>query len=208
MTLVSFPTVARRAQRGRPRSAQCHATIVDSVLELLQQEGYRALTIEGVARHAGVGKQSIYRRWRSKPELVLEAYANHVETTVPIPNRGTLRDDLLTFLTTAFNRLNRVSGPIMRGLMADAVHDAEFNRMLREVFLLKRRQSVGRILQRGITRGELLGTADLELMLDLLFGPIWYRLLSQHGKLDQAFARGLCDALLRGFGPPAAASKA
>jgi AcrR family transcriptional regulator len=186
--------------RGRPRSELCHASILDSVLSLLEREGYGALTIEGVARHAKVGKQSIYRRWRSKAELVLEAYASHVETKVPIPDRGSLRVDLLTFLGTALRRLNRTSGPIMRGLMADGVHDADFNRVLRDVFILKRRQSVGQILERGIGRGELRPDTDLDLMLDLIFGPIWYRLLSQHGKLDAAFAGGLCDALLRGFG--------
>jgi AcrR family transcriptional regulator len=195
-----------KSVRGRPRSELCHASILDSVLSLLEREGYGALTIEGVARHAKVGKQSIYRRWRSKAELVLEAYASHVETKVPIPDRGSVRVDLLTFLATAFGRLNRTSGPIMRGLMADGVHDAEFNRLLRDVFILKRRQSVGQILQRGIARGELRADADAELMLDLLFGPIWYRLLSQHGKLDLAFSRGLCDALFNGFAAPRASS--
>jgi AcrR family transcriptional regulator len=195
---AGLPPPAKHA-RGRPRSELCHASILDSVLNLLEREGYRALTIEGVARHAKVGKQSIYRRWRSKAELVLEAYASHVETKVPIPNRGSVREDLVTFLATAFRRLNRTSGTIMRGLMADGVHDADFNRLLRDVFILKRRQSVGQILQRAIARGELRADADTELMLDLLFGPIWYRLLSQHGKLDLAFARGLCDALLNGF---------
>ncbi len=191
---------AAKHARGRPRSELCHASILDSVLSLLEREGYGALTIEGVARHAKVGKQSIYRRWRSKAELVLEAYASHVETKVPIPDRGSLHEDLLTFLGSAFRRLNRTSGSIMRGLMADGVHDADFNRLLRDVFILKRRQSVGQILARGLVRGELRADTDIDLMLDLLFGPIWYRLLSQHGKLDMVFAAGLCDALLRGFG--------
>ncbi len=185
--------------RGRPRSPVCHATILDAVLGLLESEGYDGITIEGVARQAKVGKQTIYRRWNSKPELILEAYAKHVETQVPIPDRGTLRADLEAFLTTAFSRLSKNSGPIMRGLMGDAARDGDFASLLRDVFIVKRRQSIRRIFESAQARGELRPDADFELMMDLIFGPVWYRLLNRHGKLDRAYARKLVDALLLGF---------
>lgn len=192
------------AQKGRPRSAECHGAILDSVLELMQKEGYNAITIEGVARHAGVGKQTIYRWWGSRAELILEAFANHAADMVPTPDRGSLREDLEVFMNAGFKRLFRDYGAIMRGLMADAVLDPDFNKILREAFILKRRAATRVILERGVERGEVAKSADLELMIDMLFGPVWFRLLVQHAKLDAGFASQLITAVITAFAPPRA----
>jgi AcrR family transcriptional regulator len=189
------------AQKGRPRSAECHGAILDSVLELMQKEGYNAVTIEGVARHAGVGKQTIYRWWGSRAELILEAFANHAADLVPTPDRGSLREDLEVFIAAGFKRLSRDYGAIMRGLMADAVLDPDFNKILREAFIFKRRAATRVILERGVKRGEVAKNADLELMIDMLFGPVWFRLLVQHAKLDAGFARQLVGAVIGAFEP-------
>jgi AcrR family transcriptional regulator len=190
-----------RPARGRPRSELSHEAILDAVLALLEAEGYHAVTIEGVARHAGVGKQTIYRWWKSKAELVLEAYANHAASKIPVPDKGTLRGDLETFLAAGFKRLTDVSGPMMRGLMADAVLDEEFREVLIKAFIDKRREAVRQMLERGISRGELDAEADLELACDLVFGPMWYRLLLKHGKLDGRFARQITSTVLAVFAP-------
>jgi AcrR family transcriptional regulator len=167
---------AVRPLRGRPRSEDSHGAILDAVLALLEGEGYRALTIENVARQAGVGKQTIYRWWKSKPELVLEAYANHSASKLPMPDKGSLRADLEWFFCSAFKRLTDISGPTMRGLMADAVYDPEFLEILRECSS----PSAVRLCsgpERGRARGELKPDADLDVVIDLLFGALWYRLL-------------------------------
>lgn len=189
------------AQKGRPRSAECHGAILDSVLEMMQKDGYNAVTIEGVARRAGVGKQTIYRWWGSRAELILEAFANHAADIVPAPDKGSLREDLEAFIIAGFKRLARDYGDIMRGLMADAVLDPEFNKILREAFIFKRRAATRVILERGVVRGEIARNADLELMMDMLFGPVWFRLLVRHGKLDSAFAKQIVDAVMAAFAP-------
>lgn len=188
--------------RGRPRSTECHGAILESVLQLMQKEGYNAVTIEGVARHAGVGKQTIYRWWGSRAELILEAFANHAADVVPTPDRGTLREDLEVFIAAGFKRLFKGYGEIMRGLMADAILDPEFNKILREAFILRRRAATKEILKRGIERGEIAKDTDMDLMIDMLFGPVWFRLLVQHAKLDATFARQIIDAVLTAFAPP------
>jgi len=193
--------VDARPVRGRPRSEDSHEAILDAVLALLEQEGYRALTIESVARQAGVGKQTIYRWWKSKAELVLEAYANHAASKLPMPDKGVLRADLEWFFCSAFKRLTDVTGPIMRGLMADAIYDPEFLEILREVLVAKRRAVLHQVLERGKARGELKPDADLDVMIDLLFGALWYRLLLQHAKLDSRFAKELVGDVLDGFSP-------
>src|SRR5258708_17883415 len=119
-----------KALRGRPRSTQCHGAILDSVLQLMQKDGYNAVTIEGVARHAGVGKQTIYRWWGSRAELILEAFANHAADLVPTPDCGSLREDLEAFISAGFKRLSRDYGTILRVLMADAVLDPAFARQV------------------------------------------------------------------------------
>ena len=190
-----------RPLRGRPRSEDSHEAILDAVVDLLDREGYGAVTIEGVARQAGVGKQTIYRWWKSKAELVLEAYANHAASKLPMPDKGNLRADLEWFFCGAFKRLTDISGPTMRGLMADAVYDPEFLEILREVLIAKRRVVLEKVLERGLARGELKSDADLDVMIDLLFGALWYRLLVQHAKLDSRFAKQLVAAVLDGFTP-------
>ena len=190
-----------KAMRGRPRSVECHGAILDAVLQLMQKDGYNAVTIEGVARHAGVGKQTIYRWWGSRAELILDAFANHAADLVPTPDRGSLREDLEVFINAGFKRLSRDYGAIMRGLMADAVLDPEFNEILREAFISRRRAATREILRRGVERGEIAPGTDLELMIDMLFGPVWFRLLVQHARLDAGFARQLVQAILAAFAP-------
>ena len=194
-------SVETKPLRGRPRSEHSHEAILDAVLELLEDEGYGALTIEGVARQAGVGKQTIYRWWKCKAELVLEAYANHAASKIPVPDKGNLRADLEAFLTAGFKRLTDTSGPIMRGLMADAVLDEEFRELLLAAFIGKRRQAVREVLERGVARGELDARADLEVACDLIFGAMWYRLLLKHAKLDARFARQLAQTTIAAFAP-------
>jgi AcrR family transcriptional regulator len=210
MTLSSTSESAKapaeaKAPRGRPRSEHSHEAILDAVLRLLEAEGYGALTIEGVARHAGVGKQTIYRWWKCKAELVLEAYANHSASKVPVPDRGSLRADLESFLTAGFKRLTDISAPIMRGLMADAVHDDEFRAVLLSAFIAKRTDSLKQIFERAIARGEVAPATDLDFACELILGPMWYRLLLQHGKLDARFARQLTASVMaavKGCAPP------
>lgn len=191
-----------KASRGRPRSEHSHEAILTAVLALLEKEGYQGVTIEGVAREAKVGKQTIYRWWRCRAELLLEAYANHTASKVPVPDKGSVRADLEVFLGTAFRRLTHVSGSIMRGLIADGVLDPAFGDILHDVFLVRRRKALREILDKGVMRGEIRADADLEVTVDMLAGPMWYRLLTQHEKLDLAFARQLVDTVLRGASVP------
>ena len=105
------PEANVRPLRGRPRSEDSHEAILDAVVALLEQEGYGALTIESVARQAGVGKQTIYRWWKSKAEMVMEAYANHSASKLPMPDKGDVTADLESFFCGAFKRLNDISAP-------------------------------------------------------------------------------------------------
>jgi AcrR family transcriptional regulator len=186
---------------GRPRSTKSQEAILAAALKIFHEGGYRSVTIDGIALEAGVGKQTIYRWWRSKAEVILEAFARHTAGRIAIPDSGRVQSDLQAFLTQVFDNLNRESGTIVRGLMSEALVDPKFAESMRAIFIDSRRSALREILLKGITRGELAPDVEIELIIDLIYGPMWYRLLIEHAPLDQGFARQIaemiCDRLAR-----------
>ena len=183
------------ARQGRPRSKQARQAILAAALGILKEQGYRAVSIEGIAAHAGVGKQTIYRWWKSKAEIVLEAFAQEAEALIPVPDTGSAREDLCLFLERTFRALKK-TGPIVCALMAEAQISPTFGPTFREQFIEIRRKSLRSILQNGKERGELAEQVDVEFLIDCLYGPMWYRLLSQHAPLDKAFAAQLARSIV------------
>lgn len=184
---------------GRRRSQRAHQAILKSALAILTEQGYRALTIEGVAKRAEVGKQTIYRWWSSKAAIVLEALTVDAQERLPIPDTGSVRDDLELLLSSTLQELVQRTGPIVRSLMAEAQLDPEFGRAFREDFITQRRAVLFEVLQQGQRRGEISNTADLELIVDLIYGAMWYRLLNQHAPLDENFAQRLLEQIFVGL---------
>ncbi|GHO49615.1 TetR/AcrR family transcriptional regulator [Ktedonospora formicarum] len=182
---------------ARRRSQQAHDAILRAALTILEQRGYAALSIESIAALAGVGKQTIYRWWPSKAAVVLEAFAKQAALDNPLPDNHTLHENVLAFLETTFRLLNEGAAKTVRGLMAEAQLDPAFGEEFRRTFIHARRQSLLALLERGAERGELAPNTDLELLLDMFYGPMWYRLLNQHAPLNNAFARQLTDFVLR-----------
>ena len=176
---------------GRKRSESAHKAILEAAFELVEERGYRGTSIEAIAARAGVGKQTIYRWWSSRGALVMEAVRNRAEREVPIPDTGSLERDLFRFLRATFAGMRGRYGTMMRALMAEAQLDPAFEREFRETFIVGRRSAVGSMLERARSR------IDPVLATDLLYGPMWYRLLVGHGRLDDAFARAIVKAVLR-----------
>jgi AcrR family transcriptional regulator len=184
---------------GRPRSEATRRAIEAAAFEELKERGYAALTIEGIAARAGAGKQTIYRWWRSKADVVLDAMTDLADASVPIPDEGSLPADLLAFLVSSFRQ--RAARPALVGLMAQAVLDPEFAGAFRERFLFARRAALRGILDRAAARGEIAQDVDPELLLDVVFGVLWYRLLLEHAPLDDAAARDLAALVVRAATP-------
>lgn len=181
---------------GRPRSKEAWEAVLAAAQTLLGTTGYRNLTMEGIAKAAGVGKPTLYRWWPNVPSIVMEVQRRYAETQIGDPDTGSLSSDLLQFIGKTCSSLNGQSGDIMRCLMAEAQLNPDFAKDFRETFIASRRSALIGILQRGILRGELRRNSDLELLADLVYGPIWYRLLNRHALLDEHFVRSLTDELL------------
>ncbi|HEX6121358.1 MAG TPA: TetR/AcrR family transcriptional regulator [Dongiaceae bacterium] len=184
-----------RAGPGRPRSAETHRAILDAVGTLLAESGYPSLSIEAVAAKAGVGKQTIYRWWPGKADLVME-YLLGVSAQMPRPDTGDMAEDLRIFLLSIMEgwTIGKL-GPVVTALMAEAQSDPRFGELFFSNLISARRAILKEILARGQGRGELDAGGDLDLLADLIYGPLWYRLLLKHAPLDEAFLDDVLHAL-------------
>jgi AcrR family transcriptional regulator len=190
-------TKAKLPAAGRPRSEKSREAVMTAAMNLLRAKGYRELTMEGIAKEAGVGKPTLYRWWPGVPFIVVEALKHNAESEICAPDTGELARDVEQYLQSTCRALTEGSGDIMRSLMAEAQFVPAFADLFRESFISSRRQTLIRILERGAQRGELAKDADHELIADLCYGPIWYRLLNKHTELDDSFVRSLARAAVR-----------
>ena len=188
-------------QRGRPRSEQAHAAILDAALALTREVGYDAVTMEGIASWAGVGKATVYRHWASK-ELVITEAITRIVRTVPLPDTGGAESDVLTLMRgTMAMYADAATGPLLSGLVAVMARSESVADAVRSGFVKAWRDVMLAVLRRAATRGELRDPLDHEVALDLLFGPLFYRYLMLGRPIDERFTRAVVAAVLRGLAP-------
>jgi AcrR family transcriptional regulator len=170
---------------GRPRSEISRQAILTAALELVGETGYASLTIERIAARAGVGKQTIYRWWRSKADVLLEAGATKADLHVPLTDHGSYTADLRAFLQASYRIANHPRmADLLRALMAEAQIDRDFGERFRSTFLERRRQALAVVTDRARVRGDLPGRPAPGTAADIIFGTIWYRTLATHEPLD------------------------
>jgi AcrR family transcriptional regulator len=168
----------------------------------MAEVGVHGFRTEDVAARAGVGKGAIYRRYRSKDELVTAAVAALVSEEIAVPDTGSTRADLLVLIREAVALYRgSLAGRLMPNLVGAFAQQPELARTVRDGFLAGRRSALTDVLRRGVERGDLRPDLDIELALDALGGPLFYRLLITGGPLDDELAEGVADLILRGFAP-------
>jgi len=179
------------------RAARTDKAILDATRELLAEGGVRDLTVEGVAARSGVAKTTIYRRWRGKHELALAVLLDMVAKVVAVPDLGDTRKELVGFVDGAVKILgSTLMGRVMQGLVSDLATDRALAQGFRDNVVAMRIGEVRRVVERGIARGDLRPDTDVELAHELLFGPVYYRLLLSGGALDKVLAERIVDAVL------------
>jgi AcrR family transcriptional regulator len=187
---------------GRPRSAAADSAIIQATLELLLDGGYRGLTMEQVRARSGVGKATLYRRYGSKQELVAAAI-RHLNQHIPVPDTGTVRDDILAVAGSVLAAATRVgAATFMPRMLAESAGDPEMHAIFYDNLVAPRRAVMAEVMRRGVERGELRSDLDVELAVDLLTGPWVYRLLISGGEMPTTDPRRLFDLVLHGIASP------
>lgn len=190
---------APRRGRGRPRREGADAQILETTLAVLEEKGYSDLTVDEVAERTKVAKTTIYRRWASKGALVAAAVATRVTPFIP-PDTGTLEGDLLAVATRAYAILSGDLGRIFAGLIGESQLDPD----LREILLTstrQRRQIYEAVVKRGVDRGELGKDVDVELLVDMIVGVLWNRMLITRAALRESLPHEIVQVILNGVRP-------
>jgi AcrR family transcriptional regulator len=186
------------------RLERSNRAILGATRELLLEEGgVGALTVEAVAARSGVAKTTIYRRWRDKWELALDAVMLDMLPRFRNPvDVGDTRKELITFVNSVTRLLAaQPYGPAMQGLVSQIATTPELARVYREQAVEARRAQLAPVIERGIARGDLRPDTDVRLVHELLVGPIFYRLFFSGGPIDRKLGPRLVDNVLEGFAP-------
>lgn len=168
-------------------------------MHLLDETGYAKLTVEGVAALAQAGKATIYRWWSNKARLVGEALMEESDPQLPFPDTGSVREDFRRQLQLVAQLFNSPKGKRIAMIIGVAQEEPELLESFRNHFLASRRAEAAQILQRGVRRGELRSEVFSEVALDALYGPLYYRLLTDHGSVSPDYVDALCDLVMTGL---------
>jgi len=189
----------KKPKRGRPRSIAARQAILSAAAWLLEEGGMGAVTIEAVAARAGVGKPTIYRSWTNAQELAMAALMasdnpdTHVrQTAIPL-------EDLARQLRKVVGKFTTKRGGQIRLMLAAAEQDSEIAKSFRNRVILQSREEGKILLQRAIELGNIRDDIDLEVALDMIYGPLFYRLLIGHKPLNSAFSQALLMTALQGL---------
>lgn len=182
---------------GRPMCPELHRSVLDATNRLLETHSVGELTINGIAKEAGVSRPAIYRRWSNVREIALEAFLGCTDRKIRGSRAETASEALKAQIRAIAEFMRGRGGRIVAELIGEGQCDPEALADFRDQFLTHRRASCRAVLEEGIANGEFDPNLDVELAIDLYVGPIYYRLLVGHAKLTDSFACQLADQVLR-----------
>lgn len=200
---MDVETTAAAPNRGRPRSEKARHAILAAAAELLLLRGLGAVSMDAVAERAGVSKATIYRWWPSKEMLALDALLDWAATSAPARDTGSLRGDLLALVRPWVREITRQPfGRVIAALLTEAQSDPEFAEAYRTRFVEARREAMRAAFARASERGDVPADLDVEVAVDLIYGPRYHRLLHGHAPLTGRFGEKVVDMALAGIVNP------
>lgn len=196
-------TQAPRRTPGRTRSNASRLAILDATLKLLEAQSLQQISIEAIAREAGVGKATIYRWWPSKASVVIEAFLTTHVSRVAAPKGMGPRAALTEILQLLIKEYAGPQGRIVAQIVAEGQSDPEVLREFRERFWYQRRDMALQLVNEARKLGELRDDLPAEFLLDQMFAPIYFQLLMGHVPLSQEVARSHCQNVMFLLAPDA-----
>ncbi len=188
--------------RGRHRSLEAETSILKAALYLLERNPMRKVTADAIARRAGVSKATIYKWWPNKSMVALDAYLGGMTERVVMPDSGSAELDFRIQLKSVTTFYKSPLGRLFCQFIAEGQSDPQFLTMFRDRFLTVRRDAARVMWQRGLTRGEIRPEIDAEIVLDLVYGPMVFRLLVGHGELNDDQSEAMISAIFGGIRRP------
>jgi AcrR family transcriptional regulator len=184
--------------RGRPRCEDSRARILQAGLELLEEASFAEITADAIAERAGSSKATIYRWWPNKDAVLVEALREAVAHELPFPNTGDLREDIRQNLNNFLKLVRGRRGRVFTAFVAAAQSDPQVADTFQRVWREPRRQRLIAVLERH--RGkQMREDADLEMVLDAIYGPLYYRLLTGNRNFGDGYVDALTDIVTNGI---------
>jgi AcrR family transcriptional regulator len=181
------------------RNPRSHRAILDAAFDLAVDKGYAKMTVDGIAAAAGVGKQTIYRWWPSKGAVALDAVDQKLGTATDFPDTGDLAADLKTQITALTTMLAGDVGAVYRGVIGEAQSDSRIAAAVRDVVVEPRIAKCRQRLERSVATGELRADLSTRTMVEMLYGPVYYRFLLGISDADLRSAAVLVEDVLDGL---------
>jgi AcrR family transcriptional regulator len=188
--------------RGRHRSVEAEEAILKAALRLLEKKPLRKVTADEIAQEAGVSKATIYKWWPNKSLVALDAFLARMTEEVPMPDTGSAEQDFKQQLQSVVTFYNSPLGRLFGQFIAEGQSDPRFLERFHERFLFPRRNAALVMWRRGVERGEIRRDIDPEMVLDLMYGPMIFRLLAGHGSLSGAESTAMVETIFMGIGCP------
>ncbi|MFB9428366.1 TetR/AcrR family transcriptional regulator [Streptoalloteichus tenebrarius] len=196
------------APRPLRRGEAVQRAILDATAQVIEAEGVAGARVADIAARAGVHETSVYRRWGTRANLLLEVLTSQLDRALPLPDTGTTRDDLITFFTALAGFLATPAGSsLIHAALSPSEDEAQFEQARRE-FWSARLGRAAVLVHRGVERGDLPGGTDAELVLEAIAGPIQLRVLLRNEPVDRGHVTRIVDLVLDGARSPEQSSEA
>lgn len=182
-------STTEKTLRGRPRSDEARKAILTAFLSSVKASGYSKISIDQLSKKSGVSRSTIYRWYKEKVDIALDAAAEIAQNAQLTPLSGKMEEDLELHFKYTFETANTL-GQLFTAMMAEAQANPEFSDRVWKEFSLLRREHLCRVItQNG--KDSIHDNEDLELLMDMIFGALWYRMMSGHAPLDKKFSTAL-----------------
>jgi len=186
-------------KRGRPRNLKAQESILFASYELLLENGFQAVTVDKIADRAQVSKATIYKWWPNKAAVVMDGFLHAATNRLLVPDTGTTFNDILIHATNLTRFLTSREGIIITELLGEGQFDSGLAEAYRARFFRPRRLEARGLLEKGVQRGELKKDLDIGVCIDLVYGPIFYRLLVTGETLDEPYVGHLVKMAFEGI---------
>ena len=197
---MSKEVEVQKAVRGRPRSRSADERILKAALKLVEAGGFQSVTMEAIAATADVARTTIYRRWPNKESVIMDAFLEEVGPAIAFPTLPNVRENLRRQMKLLAKAFRGKAGLLIRSLLAEAQFNSELKAAFRERWIAKRRASAIAVIKAGIASGEIPSRIDPDILLDVLYGGLYYRLLIGTGAISDDYVDSVWDTVVGGLG--------